>query len=169
MTDETPKRKRGRPPKSATTNGDQPKKIGRPKGTSPYAANMASIKNAIVEWISNGNTLREFCRQANMPNWCTVYDWMDEDAAFAQRFAHARDRGADAIAQQTIEIIDEAPEFDAHGRRDPGFIQWQKARVDTRLKLLAKWNPKKYGDKIEVSGGETAIKTVVEWQQPSDE
>jgi len=33
-------------------------------------------------------------------------------------------------------------------------IEHRKLRIDTRLKLLAKWNPKKYGDKqaIEHSG-----------------
>lgn len=140
---------------------DKPKaKVGRPKGTSPYAERMPEIKDQIIEWISNGKTLRAFCRQEKMPNWNSVYDWMEEDAEFAKRFAHARDRGADAIAQETIDIMDEEPERDQHGRRDPGYIQWQKARVDTRLKLLAKWNPKKYGDRIEVAGdAENPIKT----------
>jgi hypothetical protein len=33
-------------------------------------------------------------------------------------------------------------------------VEHRKLRIDTRLKLLAKWNPKKYGDKqaIEHSG-----------------
>jgi len=29
----------------------------------------------------------------------------------------------------------------------------QKNRVEARLKLLAKWNPKKYGDKVGVEAG----------------
>jgi hypothetical protein len=33
-------------------------------------------------------------------------------------------------------------------------------RVDTRLKLLAKWNPKKYGERIEHTG-DLSIKTVL--------
>jgi hypothetical protein len=28
----------------------------------------------------------------------------------------------------------------------------RKLRIETRLKLLAKWNPKKYGDKVQVGG-----------------
>jgi hypothetical protein len=27
-----------------------------------------------------------------------------------------------------------------------------KLRIETRLKLLAKWNPKKWGDKLELAG-----------------
>lgn len=38
---------------------------------------------------------------------------------------------------------------------DTEHIQRSKLRVETRLKLLAKWNPKRYGDRIDVtSGGE---------------
>ena len=35
---------------------------------------------------------------------------------------------------------------------DSAFVQWQKNRVELRLKLLAKWNPRKYGDKTFVAG-----------------
>lgn len=40
-------------------------------------------------------------------------------------------------------------------RVDPGAVQWHRLQVDTRLKLLACWNPKKYGSKvgIEHAGG----------------
>ena len=143
-----PKQKADAPKRQA----DKPKKIGRPKGGGPYAETKDSIKDAIVEWIGHGKTLREFCRQPGSPNWTAIYDWMEDDEVFAQRIAHARDRGADALAQETIEIMDEEPERDQNGRRDPGYIQWQKARVETRLKLLAKWNPKKYGDRLEIAG-----------------
>ena len=33
-------------------------------------------------------------------------------------------------------------------------IEHRKLRIDTRLKLLAKWNPKKYGDKLAHTGPE---------------
>ena len=30
-------------------------------------------------------------------------------------------------------------------------IEHRKLRIETRLKLLAKWNPKKYGDKLDLN------------------
>ena len=33
-------------------------------------------------------------------------------------------------------------------------MQHAKLRIDTRLKLLAKWNPRKWGDKLAVGGAE---------------
>ena len=34
-----------------------------------------------------------------------------------------------------------------------GHVAWRRAQVDTRLKLLACWNPKKYGQKQQVDVG----------------
>lgn len=52
-------------------------------------------------------------------------------------------------------MIDEAParcETQFGDKVDPGHVQWQKNRVEQRLKLLAKWSPKKYGERIEIDG-----------------
>lgn len=118
-------------------------------------------KQAIVEWIQDGKPLREYCRQPGSPNWRTVYLWLEKDEDFAARFARARDAGADAIAEQALEILDEVPErIESEGgsRYDSAYVAWQRNRAEYRLKLLAKWNPKKYGDKLDVtSGGKGAL------------
>jgi hypothetical protein len=31
-------------------------------------------------------------------------------------------------------------------------VQWQKAKAEIGLKLLAKWNPKRYGDRVQLAG-----------------
>lgn len=106
-------------------------------------------EDAIIEWISDGKTLRDYCRQDGAPHFTVVYDWIEADEEFSLRFARARDIGADAIAQETLNIVDERPPTTDNGATDSGYVSWQKARVETRLKLLAKWNPKKYGDRID--------------------
>ena len=100
--------------------------------------------------------MREYCRMPGSPNWRTVYDWLEKDEDFATRFARARDAGADAIAEQALEIIDQVPDMavtEGGKRVDPGFVAWQRNRAEYRLKLLSKWNPKKYGDKLDVTSG----------------
>lgn len=107
----------------------------------------------IVDRISKGETLRAICRDEHMPAWRTVYDWLRENKEFATRIAHARELGFDAIAEETIAMVDEAPErcdTQFGDKVDPGYVQWQKNRVEQRLKLLAKWSPKKYGEKLEI-------------------
>ena len=124
-------------------------KLGRPS-TKPNQI----IVEEIINWIAHGNTLRSYCRQKNKPNWRTIYNWLEkDDGDFIARFAHARDMGADAIAEECLEIIDAPPPLcgsEGNTRLDPAAVQMQKNRVEARLKLLAKWNPKKYGEKVGV-------------------
>lgn len=110
------------------------------------------VEARIISGLCEGTPLRELCRQAGMPNWRTVYDWISADADFAAQVAHARDTGTDAIAEQALDLIDGEPDR-VDGKIDPGFVQWRRAQVDTRLKLLACWNPKKYGAKQTVDVG----------------
>lgn len=107
-----------------------------------------AIVDEICERLSNGETLRSICRDDHMPHWNTVYQWMADETTISVRIARARDLGADAIAEGTVEIIDQEPERDQYGKIDPGWVAHQKLRAEHRLKLLAKWQPKKYGDRI---------------------
>lgn len=150
-------------PKSADTKGEHKHQIGgsesqmgRGRGRPPEQVPEHHAA-AIIDWISLGKTLREWCRNNNI-HYSTIYLWMAKDKDFAQRFAHARDIGHDAIAEETMEIIDTFPMEvmgDGSSRLDSGHVAWMKNRVEQRMKLLAKWNPKKYGDKVGVehSGG----------------
>jgi hypothetical protein len=133
------------------------KKMGRPPEAVPQ-----DKAQAICEWIALGNTLRQWCRDNDI-HYSTVYLWMEKDKDFAQRFAHARDVGHDAIADECLEIIDTEPEIaetwsqsGGSKHRDSAHVGWLKNRAEMRLKLLAKWNPKKYGDKTttEVTGAD---------------
>ena len=115
------------------------------------------IVEEVLLWVASGGTLRSYCRQKNKPNWRTIYNWLEkDDGDFIARFAHARDMGADAIAEECLEIIDSPPPLcgsEGNTRLDPAAVQMQKNRVEARLKLLAKWNPKKYGEKVGVEAG----------------
>lgn len=126
-----------------------PKKMGRPSKYTPQ------IAREIVERLSEGIPLWEICRDDHMPAWRTIYDWMERDAELSAWIARARELGQDAIAEDCLRIIDEEPtKVISEGgiRYDSAFVQWQKNRVEQRLKLLAKWNPKRYGDRVQLAG-----------------
>lgn len=124
------------------------KKTASPISEKP-ATSQKEIKDQICALISEGVSLREICRKEWAPSWRAVYDWINADADFASRFARAREIGADAIAIEAMEIMDAEPERDmATGKYDPASVAWQKSRAELRLKLLAKWSPKLYGDRI---------------------
>jgi hypothetical protein len=111
-----------------------------------------AVVKRLIDGLCDGTPLRELCRQDGMPNWRTVYLWTETDADFAAQVARARDTGTDAIAEQALDLIDTEPQR-VDGKIDPGYVQWKRAQVDTRLKLLACWNPKKYGQKQTVDVG----------------
>lgn len=111
-----------------------------------------AIKDQICDQLAEGINLREICRGEGMPAWRTVYDWMYEDEIFSAAIARAREVGYHAIAAESLEIADETPErinSEQGSRVDPGYVAWQKMRVEHRLKLLAKWSPKLYGDRVD--------------------
>ncbi|TAN09528.1 MAG: terminase [Chitinophagaceae bacterium] len=121
-------------------------KLGR---VSTYTDEIAT---EIVERLSEGEPLRKICRSAHMPAWRTVYAWMQANHEFAARIARARDVGFDAIAEETLAIVDSKPKTHATEfgpKVDPAYVQWQKNRAEQRMKLLAKWSPKKYGEKVQ--------------------
>ena len=131
-------------------------KIGKP---SKYTKEIAQ---SICEQLSEGIPLREICRQDGMPAWRTVYDWMYKDDDLSTAIAHARDLGYDSLAEECLDIADDAnndwmERTDKEGRSigwvvNGEHVQRSKLRIETRLKLLAKFNPKKYGEKLSVGG-----------------
>ena len=129
---------------------DEPKKRGRPQ-TKPDP----KIMDALIDHVSEGNTIRAFCRQKGMPSYGTIYNWRLKDEKFAERLARAREIGFDAIAEEILEIIDTEPEFaeqwsetGGSKKRDAAFAQWKKNQGEMRLKLLAVWSPQKFGAHI---------------------
>lgn len=114
-----------------------------------------AIKDEVIDWISEGKTLREFCRQKDKPKYSVVYEWKRADPAFAARFAHARECGFDQLAEEIIEIVDKPVPITAHGATDSGYVSKQKNQAWARLQLLAKWDPARYGEAkraVELSG-----------------
>lgn len=121
--------------------------MARPSKRSPQ------VEDEICRRLSEGETLRAICRDEGMPSWQRIYEWVASDESFAGRIARARELGADAIAEHTLDILDEPPERTntEHGDKvDSGYVAWQKNRAEQRLKLLAKWFPKRYGDRQEI-------------------
>lgn len=126
--------------------------MGRP---TLYTSELA---NEICERLGEGEPLRQICRDERMPHWTTVYDWKASNEEFSLRIARAREAGHDAIASDCLQIADDGlndtyMDEDGNKRTDTDVIQRSKLRIETRLKLLAKWDPKRYGDKVDINHG----------------
>jgi len=116
----------------------------------------ADIVEPLCAWLSEGRTLRDFCRQPGMPSRDTLEAWRRKHGEFAHRVARARDIGFDAIADQCATIADDEDKPGEDAQRS-------KLRVETRLKLLACWDPRRYGNKVQVGGdGGEPIKVAID-------
>lgn len=138
---------------------EAPKKIGRP---SKYTPELAA---EICERLSTGETMRQICRDAHMPHWTKVYDWLAKDPDLSVRVARAREAGFDALAEEALEIsntphLGQKKVFSSGAGEDEDsmtvteedMLGHRKLQIETRLKLLACWNPKKYGNKVALGG-----------------
>lgn len=142
------------------------KKTGRP------TIRTDEIVDSILEQIGEGTPLAEVCRQDGMPRLRTVYDWLEKDEALSALFARARKAGYDMIAVDALRIADtpvdgHIEEYEEREVEDPAdktkkvrqmvltkrrredMLQHRKLQVETRLKLLAKWDGSRYGERIQ--------------------
>ncbi len=134
---------------------------GRPTVRTP------EIEDHLLDWLSCGGPLRAFCRLPGMPSHTQVHEWRRRDKAFAARYLAAKRIGYDELAEQCLEIADTPllgetrEEGEGGGDGENGGGSWSKVRREdmlghrklqiwARLQLLAKWFPKKYGNKLDV-------------------
>lgn len=138
--------------KKATVKAEKP--AARPRGRPDTFTQDAAAE--ICERLSKGEPLAHICRDEHMPAVRTVSLWKSVHADFSADFARAREEGFDAIAASCLDIADDTANDTKmvggeDGEREAANTEWisrSKLRVETRLKLLAKWDPKRYGEKI---------------------
>lgn len=136
----------------------------------------AAVVQAIVNRLSEGEPLAQICRDERMPAARTVREWQESDPVVSAAIARAREEGFDAIAAECLRIADtpmpgttEKRELlgvikhkDEEGNeqavalpnaelvvteeRTEDMLGHRKLQIETRLKLLAKWDPKRYGN-----------------------
>lgn len=146
-----------------------------------------AIADEILERLSGGETLSSICRAEGMPHRSTVHDWKRAHAAFGVSFLEAKVDGYDAIADECLRIADTplpgmterfewvvtdadpanpevkpAREWRCVERRVEDAIAHRKLQIETRLKLLAKWDPKRYGDRLDLNhSGQLTLEQLV--------
>ena len=109
------------------------KKKGRPSDLT------RKIADEIAERLSSGQTMRSICSLDHMPCVSTLYRWEKENDDFRELSTRTREIGTHCLADQCLEIADN-PSLDPQDKR---------VRIDTRLRLIGKWNAKGYGDRIQ--------------------
>lgn len=120
-----------------------------------------SIFNFICNEIETGKSLREVLRDNdNMPSTQTFYKWIDTEIEKSKQYARSCELRADIIFDEMIEIADDGSRDYTTKEIGDGIevqvlnsehIQRSRLRIDTRKWILSKMNPKKYGDKTDIT------------------
>ena len=124
----------------------------------------AELFDAICDRIADGESLRTILRDDGMPCFATFYRWVEADPSHAEQYARARQTQADAIFDEMLRIAD-TPLIGETRKTIPGedgkerveitegdMVQHRRLQIETRKWMAGKLRPKKYGDKLEVSG-----------------
>ena len=105
----------------------------------------------ICELLASGVSLNKICQRDDMPGISTVSRWIEEKPLFRAKYALAREKQADAIFDECLDIADEAANdilYDDNGQAMLNNVSVQRAklRIDTRFRIAGKLNSK-YADK----------------------
>ena len=109
-----------------------------PVGRPPIDA--APFKEALLEAIIEGRSLRSFCAEEGNPSRWTVLRWLEEDADFATKYAYAREMQADLMDDKILEAADGTNELNASA---------QRVKIEAYKWRAAKLKPKRYGEKVQ--------------------
>lgn len=121
----------------------------------PPATDASRIRNTlyadmICDAVSNGQTVAQVCRDLDIARH-QIYAWIEADKDFASRMEVARAAGYDALADEALEIADDSSQDTLdNGKINREWVARSKLRFEARLKLLSKWHPKRYGEKLEI-------------------
>lgn len=107
---------------------------GRP---TTYTEDLA---NEICRRIMEGESLRSIVETEGMPNRSTVHLWLATKSQFSDQYARAREDQADTLADELIELADNATD-----------VNKARLQIDTRKWAASKLKPKKYGDKLDMT------------------
>ncbi len=111
----------------------------------------------VLDGLRRGVPLAVLCAEPDMPSDDSVRIWAQQDPELGRAIARARESGWDQIAMDALLIADDATNDtmigdDGRERANSEWIARSRLRVDTRLKLLAKWDPKRYGEMMALAG-----------------
>lgn len=142
--------------KESGKESQETKKTGRP---SDYSAEIA---DAICARLAGGESLRTVCKDDDMPSTVTAFAWMRKHPEFLNQYARAKEEAADALVEEMLDIADDGTndwmeKHDADGacigyQLNGEHVQRSKVRIDARKWIAAKLKPKKYGEKVDISG-----------------
>ncbi len=116
------------------------------------------MADAICGRLVEGKSLRAICRAKSMPDASTVYRWLTAQPTFREQYARAREVQGEVYADKAVD--------EAMSAKDP---QIGRLRMDALKWAASKLAPKKFGDKVQLTGdGGGPIRTITGEMTPKE-
>lgn len=112
------------------------KKVGRPHG---YTEEKAL---EICELVADGQSINKISKMPGMPNRSTILKWFRDVPEFSTMYARAKEIGFEVLADEIIDLAD------AEENMNKDQLRRHQLMIDTRKWLLAKLQPRKYGERV---------------------
>jgi len=117
------------------------------------------LADEILRRIASGEPLSWICEEEGMPAAKTVMGWRRQKPDFDTGYIDARAMQADTLLEEILDIVDDGRNDWMEKELSSGRIvevtnheniARSKLRAETRFKLMAAMNPKKFGDKTQL-------------------
>lgn len=113
----------------------------------------AEIMDIICERMGEGQTLRQICKDPELPERSTIYRWLDAHKEFREKYARAREALMDYYADEIIEVAWDTSNDTIQGTKgqplcNHEWIARSRLKSDNMKFLMGKLHPGRYGDKL---------------------
>lgn len=125
------------------------------------------IADEFLAHVTMGRSFRKICSQDHMPSIATIYNWFRVHPTFLEQYTHAKEESADAMVEDLLDIADEPETFTETTTLADGSVVTRvvdntrrtQLRIETRKWIATKLQPRKYGDKLDLTSGGQKLPT----------
>jgi hypothetical protein len=119
-----------------------------------------AIEVIIFEMVENGKSINSILSSKDrdndlLPNKSTFFEWLRNDKELSNHYATAYEARAEILFDEIIDIADDTSNDTTYTetgeKANTEWINRSRLRVDARKWILSKMNPKKYGDKTDIT------------------
>lgn len=129
------------------------------------------IVNQVCGRILSGEAVRNIMKDSELPDFSTLLEWVSVDEVKSKQYSRAMELRGELLFEEMIDICDDGSnDWMERFNREGEVVGWQvngehvqrsKLRVDTRKWYLSKLNPKKFGDKTDLTSGGEKLQTTI--------
>jgi hypothetical protein len=118
-----------------------------------YLTYSPELADRVCELMIEGQSLRQVCEMPGMPSRQSIFNWLEKNEEFRQRYEIARLMQVECWAHEIIEIADDTSGdfvINERGERvvDHENINRARLKIDARKWLMSKLHPQRYGDRV---------------------